>query len=76
MWHLGDPSTPPRDQTPDPVTLVWWAKSAVSLLVHQQSPHHSPFIKKITLPHGRRCYGIFILNRKMSLSQTVNALAL
>jgi hypothetical protein len=25
---------------------------------------------------GRRCYGIFILNRKMSLSQTVDALAL
>jgi hypothetical protein len=73
VWHIGDPSTPP-DQTPDPVILVWCEEHGFVLVTNNRRT--MPVHLKDHIAAGRRCYGIFILNRKMSLSQTVDALAL
>ncbi len=73
VWHIGDPSTP-HDQTPDPVILGWCEEHAFVLVTNNRRT--MPVHLKDHVAAGRRCYGIFILNRKMSLSQTVDALAL
>ena len=73
VWRIGDLSTPP-DQTPDPVILVWCEAHGFVLVTNNRRT--MPVHLKDHLAAGRRCYGIFILNKKMSPSQTVDVLAL
>ncbi len=73
VWHVDDPSTPP-DQTPDPAILDWCEEHGFVLVTNNRRT--MPVHLKDHIAAGRRCYGIFILNKKMSLSQTVDALAL
>ena len=62
------------DQTPDPDILVWCEEHQFTLVTNNRRT--MPVHFKDHLAASRRCYGIFILNKKMSLSQTVETLAL
>lgn len=73
VWHVGDPSTPP-DQTPDPEILAWCEEHVFTLITNNRRT--MPVHLKDHVNANRRSYGIFILNKRMSISQTVDTLAL
>jgi len=73
VWHIDDPSAPPNG-TPDPAILVWCESHQFSLVTNNRAsmPNHL----RDHLTAGRHVQGIFILNRKMAIGQTIRALSL
>ncbi len=73
VWRIGDPSAPPRG-TWDPEILLWCENHDFSLITNNRGsmPPHL----RDHLAAGHHFPGMFTLNAKMSLGETIEALAL
>lgn len=70
---IGDGNAPPL-RTPDPEILLWCEANSFSLLTNNRAS--MPVHLQEHLAAGRHVPGIFILNRNMDISSTVDHLAL
>ena len=70
--RIGD-SDVPQHQTSDPDILIWCEANQFSLITNNR--HTIPPHLQDHLTHGHHVPGIFILNDRMSIGQTVTALS-
>ena len=71
IWMIGDPGVPPP-RTPDPVILEWCEAHDFVLITNNRStmpPHLTEHLRQ-----GRHVPGIFILNPKLSMAETITNL--
>ena len=73
VWRVGDPACP-EGGTPDPVILDWCAQEGFSLVTNNRKSMPGHLRDFISL--GRTAPAIFVLNRNMSIGQTVSELHL
>lgn len=73
VWAVGTPGAPPRG-TLDPDLLIWCEPDGFTLITNDRAsmPVHLP----AHMGEGGHSAGIFILNPKMSLAETVAELIL
>jgi hypothetical protein len=71
LWEIGDPGTPPKSAK-DSDILVWCEENGFILITNNRKsmPRHL----KDHLNAGRHSPGIFILNNKMGIRDTVEEL--
>ena len=73
MWVVGDPGAPSRG-TLDPEILCWCEEYNFVLVTNNRTS--MPVHLKDHITQGRHIPGIFILNDKLSIGQTINELIL
>ena len=73
VWMVGQPGTPPL-QTLDPDILIWCEANGFSLVTNNRAS--MPLHLQDHLANGQRIPGIFTLNGKMTLDETVEELSL
>jgi len=71
LWCVGDIGVPPKG-TPDPEILVWCEQNGTILVTNNRAS--MPVHLHDHLAEGRHIPGIFILNPKMGIHQTVEEL--
>lgn len=73
VWRIGDPTTPPRG-TPDTDILQWCEDNGFILVTNNRKsmPQHL----QAHLAGGRHIPGIFELNPKMGIGETIEELIL
>jgi len=72
-WNVGDPGAPPRG-TLDPDILIWCEVREFSLITNNRAS--MPLHLRDHLAAGRHVPGIFVLNTKMTIPETVAEVAL
>lgn len=72
VWMIGQPSVPPRG-TLDPDILRWCEHHQFSLVTNNRTS--MPVHLGDHIAAGQHVPGIFIINSKMTIGQTVDALA-
>ena len=73
VWAVGDPGTPPKG-TFDPEILVWCENHSFILVTNNRAS--MPTHLNDYLLEGCHVPGIFILNPKMSIGETIEELAI
>ncbi len=73
VWIVGDPGAPPKG-TPDPDILIWCEAQGFSLVTNNRASMPVHLAEHLTA--GRHIPGIFVLNPTMTISQTIEELAL
>lgn len=73
VWVVGDPGTPPKS-TLDPEILCWYEEHNFLLVTNNRKPMPVHLAEHIA--QDRNIPGIFILNNKLTIGQTVNELIL
>lgn len=73
MWVVGDPGAPPRG-TLDPEILCWCEEYNFILVTNNRTSMPGHLAEHIT--QGRNIPGIFILNEKLTIGQTIDELSL
>ncbi|MCL4393528.1 MAG: DUF5615 family PIN-like protein [Chloroflexi bacterium] len=73
VWKVGDVSTPP-DSTLDPDILIWCEQNSF-ILVTNNRKSMAPHLEH-HLAQGRHVPGIFVMNPRMSVSETIAELLL
>jgi hypothetical protein len=73
VWRVGDPTAPPVG-TPDPAILLWCEANGFSLVTNNRGS--MPGHLRDHLASGHHFPGMFTLNSKMSLGETIEELAL
>lgn len=71
VWRLGDPGAPPVDAS-DPAILTWCELHSFVLVTNNRSTMPDHLAKNLT--EGGHVPGIFMLNPKMSLAETIDNL--
>ncbi len=73
VWRIGDPAAPPIG-TVDPAILIWCEAHDFTLITNNRGsmPNHL----RDHLASGHHFPGMFALNTKMSLAETIEELAL
>ena len=72
VWRIGDPGAPSRG-TPDPEILLWCEANGFTLITNNRTS--MPVHLRSHLAAARHIPGIFILNNRMSISETAEELA-
>lgn len=72
-WMVGTPGAPPKG-TLDPTILVWCERNSFILVTNNR--HSMPAHLQDHLAQGQHIPGIFILNAKMSVGETIEELPL
>jgi len=73
VWKVGDVSTPP-DSTLDPEILIWCEQNSF-ILVTNNRKSMPPHLEN-HLAQGQHVPGIFVMNPKMSVGETIEDLLL
>jgi hypothetical protein len=73
VWLIGQPGAPPRG-TLDPDILRWCEQHQFSLVTNNRTS--MPVHLRDHIAAGQHVPGIFIINSRMTIGQTVDALAL
>ncbi len=73
VWVVGEPSTPPKS-TLDPEILYWCEEHKFLLVTNNRTSMPAHLADHIA--QGRHVPGIFILNDKLTIGQTINELIL
>ena len=71
VWRLGEPGAPPRDAS-DPVILQWCEAQDFVLVTNNRSTMPGHLAEH--LRRGGHVPGIFMLNPKLSLGETIETL--
>jgi hypothetical protein len=71
VWVVGDPGTPPKS-TLDPEILCWCEEYNFILVTNNRASMPVHLAEHIA--QGRNIPGIFILNEKLTIGQTINEL--
>ncbi len=72
-WMVGTPGTPPKG-TVDPTLLLWCEQNSFILVTNNR--HSMPAHLRDHLAQGRHVPGIFVMNPKMSVGETIEELLL
>lgn len=73
VWKVGDPGAPSRG-TLDPAILLWCEKHNFILVTNNRSS--MPIHLKDHLERGKHIPGLFILNPKLEVDETIEELAM
>jgi hypothetical protein len=72
-WMVGTPGAPPKG-TLDPAILLWCEQNSFILVTNNR--HSMPAHLRDHLAQGRHVPGIFVMNAKMSIGETIEELLL